>query len=107
MKGLKTGGRRKGTPNKVTADARNVFAQLLEANLDRAQELWNRVADENPLRALELLAKWGEFVIPKPVRVEATTVARPPLSVREMTDEELMEQILEIRSSNKEIAGEE
>lgn len=63
-------GRPKGTPNKATADARTVFAQFIEGNVPKAQELWERVAKDDPARALELLAKLGEFVLPKLARTE-------------------------------------
>jgi hypothetical protein len=69
-KGRKTGGRHKGIPNKATADARAAFSQFVDGNAPRAQELWERVAKEDPARALELLAKVAEFVLPKLARTE-------------------------------------
>lgn len=61
----KTGGRQRGTPNKATAEARNVFAAFVETNAPKAQELFERVAKDDPAKALELLAKLAEFTIPK------------------------------------------
>jgi hypothetical protein len=54
---LKTGGRQKGTPNRVTADVRQAFADLVRGNLDNVQRCLGRVAQESPARALELLGR--------------------------------------------------
>ena len=63
-------GRKPGVPNKTTADARALFAQFIESNAPKAQGLWERVAAEDPARALDILAKLGEFVLPKLARTE-------------------------------------
>lgn len=63
-------GRPKGSQNKATADARAAFSQFIDANAPKAQELWERVAKDDPARALELLAKLAEFVMPKLARTE-------------------------------------
>jgi Cdc6-like AAA superfamily ATPase len=65
-------GRPKGTPNKSTAAVREVFSQLVEANAEKAQALFDRVADKDPAKALELLARLSEFVVPKLARTETT-----------------------------------
>jgi len=38
MKGEKTGGRTKGTPNKATQEVRNLFEQLVRDNLSQLQK---------------------------------------------------------------------
>jgi len=58
-------GRPKGSPNRATSEARNVFAAFVEANAPKAQELFERVAKDDPAKALDLLAKLSEFCIPK------------------------------------------
>lgn len=63
--GYKSGGRSKGTPNKITNDMRRVFQDLIENNIDQLQELFDRTAKENPAKALELYLRLSEFVIPK------------------------------------------
>ncbi len=68
--GRKTGGRKKGTPNKATATVRDVFSQFVEANAAKAQSLFERVAAEDPAKALELLARLAEYVLPKLARTE-------------------------------------
>ena len=63
--GIKYGGRQKGTPNKATKALREAYSDLLENNISRVQELFDKVADKNPQKALELLLKLSEFALPK------------------------------------------
>jgi hypothetical protein len=68
--GIKYGGRQKGTPNKATATLREAFTELLEDNMGKVQELFDKVAEKNPQKALELLLKLSEFALPKLRAVE-------------------------------------
>jgi hypothetical protein len=69
--GRKTGGgSRKGIPNRATKDVRAVFSAFVEHNSERAQELFDKVAEKDPGKALDLLARLSEFVIPKLARTE-------------------------------------
>jgi len=68
--GRKTGGRQKGTPNKITTITREFFGAFLERNSDKAQSLWDRVSDEDPAKALALLWDASERVVPKLGRTE-------------------------------------
>ena len=54
---FKYGGRQKGTANKATVRLREVFTELLEGTMDRLQELFDKVAEKNPQKALELMLK--------------------------------------------------
>jgi hypothetical protein len=63
--GIKYGGRQKGTPNKSTARLIEAFTELLEDNMGKVQELFDKVAEKNPQKALELLLKLSEFALPK------------------------------------------
>jgi hypothetical protein len=77
-KGERWGGRKKGTPNKVTGDARAAIAAFMDESAPEARKLWQQLAygdkeagiKADPARALELLPKLGEFVIPKLARTE-------------------------------------
>ena len=68
--GKKYGGRKKGTPNKVTKDIKNAFRQLIESNIDNLSEWLNNIAKENPEKAFDLILKLSEYVTPKLNRTE-------------------------------------
>lgn len=74
----KTGGRIKGTPNKVNREFRETVRKLLDDNADNVGTWITQVAEghgENkadPAKALDLLAKLAEFAAPKLGRVEHT-----------------------------------
>ena len=70
-RGKKTGGRKKGTPNKVTSEAKVVAIAFLnrrtEAELD---ELWEAAKAESASKALTTYMGALEFVLPKLGRTE-------------------------------------
>lgn len=76
----KTGGRKKGVPNRVNAEFRETVRQLLEDNSQNVGRWLALVAEgdgsENlkpdPGKALDLLAKLAEFAAPKLNRTEHT-----------------------------------
>jgi hypothetical protein len=77
-KGVKTGGRVAGTPNKATTEFRQTVTALLEKNAANV-DLWlQKVAEgegevkPDPGKALDLLAKLAEFAAPKLNRTEHT-----------------------------------
>jgi hypothetical protein len=63
-------GRPKGLPNKATAEVRAAIAKLMEETAPKMQEWLDRVADEDPARALEIVVKLAEYHIPKLGRTE-------------------------------------
>lgn len=63
-------GRRKGVPNKVTADMRSAFTLLAQRNVDRLQEWFDAAAAKDPARALDLFLRLAEFIAPKLARTE-------------------------------------
>ena len=65
-------GRPKGVPNRATKDIKQHYADLIAGNLDRIQGWLDRVAEENPQAAIDLLIKLSPFVIPKNVSQEIT-----------------------------------
>lgn len=68
--GQKFGGRKKGTPNKTTKEIRDAYKLLIEANLDNMTNWINEIAKENPEKAIDLLLKLSEYVVPKLNRTE-------------------------------------
>ena len=79
-KGIKTGGRATGTPNKATQEARQAIASFVEGNAHRLTEWLDKVADgdpegdikPNPAKAFELFQSVVEYHIPKLARQEHT-----------------------------------
>jgi len=63
-------GRPKGSANKATSTARNAISSFIEGKADEVQVLWERVAQRDPGKAVELYAKLAEFILPKLARTE-------------------------------------
>jgi len=58
MKRKKTGGRKKGTQNKVTKDLRQMITDLLEKNFERIESDFNKLGSEKRLIVLERYLKY-------------------------------------------------
>ena len=69
-KGIKTGGRTTGTPNKVSKDVREAYQALIESNLENMNSWLTEVSKENPAKALELMIRLSDFVLPKLKQIE-------------------------------------
>lgn len=84
-KGVKTGGRTKGTPNKVTQEFRETVRELLEENRENVSLWLAQVANgageskPDPAKALDLLSKLAEFGAPKLSRAEHTGEGGGPI----------------------------
>ena len=73
QKGNKLGrGRPKGSPNKATAEVREVFKRILDDLAPEAEQWIRQTAEEDPKGAADLLLKLAEFHVPKLARTEVT-----------------------------------
>lgn len=81
--GYKTGGRKKGTPNKATVEIRQAIAKFAEEGAPKLLQWLDEV--EDPARRIELWSRVVEYHIPKLQRVERT--------ISDSTDEELLEEV--------------
>lgn len=70
--GHKTGGRKKGTPNKSTAQVREAIALFAEANVGRLQEWLDVIAEDDPGKAVDVYIKLLEYHVPKLSRSDDT-----------------------------------
>lgn len=70
-KGAKFGGRKKGTPNKATADVRAFIALIAKRNISKVEQWLNQV--EDPAKRVGLFLDMLEYYIPKLARTEHTT----------------------------------
>ena len=69
--GIKTGGRRKGTPNKATAVSREALAVFVDGNVDRLQTWLDEIhATEGASAAFKAYVSLLEFHLPKMQRTE-------------------------------------
>ena len=68
-KGLKTGGRQKGTPNKLTKELRSLLKDIL---YDELVNIEDRLNDLETKERIELVIKLMPFVFPKVVSVSST-----------------------------------
>lgn len=70
--GVKTGGRRKGTPNKATVASREALAVFVDGNLDRLQTWLDEInATEGASAAFRAYVSLLEFHLPKMQRIES------------------------------------
>jgi hypothetical protein len=61
---------RKGVPNKSTVEIRDSFMIILEDNLPNITVWLEQIAEKNPEKALRLVIKIAEFVLPRLQRME-------------------------------------
>lgn len=66
----KYGGRKKGTPNRTTADVRAAIALIAQRNIMRFEQWLDRVAKDDPYKAADLLLRAIEYHVPKLARSE-------------------------------------
>ena len=89
-KRAKTGGRQKGTPNKVTASTRQWLSQLIDDN--RAQ-IKRDLKLLDPKERLHILEKFMSYTIPKQQAISAA------VNIDELTDGQLTEFINNIANN--------
>lgn len=78
-------GRPKGVPNKITGEFRDTVKRLLEDNADNVGAWLGSVAQGDPGKALNLLAKLAEYAAPKLARTEVTGLDGGPVQVKSIT----------------------
>jgi hypothetical protein len=94
---VKTGGRRAGTPNRITADVRAALRDLAEGNAGRVQDWLDRVADESPAEAIRLYLGLCRYVVPvlSAAAIADITPKSPREALSKMTTDELWAVIVE------------
>jgi len=68
--GIKTGGRKKGTPNKLTKEIRSTLKNVL---FDELEHLENNLSQLEPKERIELVIKLMPYVCPKIESIRHTT----------------------------------
>jgi hypothetical protein len=67
---------RKGIPNKTTIEIRQAFQMLISNELPNLSKWLNEVATKNPEKALDIIVKFSDFVIPKLSRTETDITSK-------------------------------
>lgn len=86
----KTGGRVKGTPNKVNAEAKEIIVQIVNNNAERAQHMLDMIVE--PKDWINAFIRLSEFVVPKKAAVQISEDSRTSdlkSELEEMTGKEI------------------
>jgi hypothetical protein len=87
MKGQKTGGRKKGTPNKTPAEVKEVLLGLFT---DNVKQLKKDVSELTARDRLQFFAKVLPYIVPREVeRLEVAEVVEQPLFA-DVADDEIL-----------------
>lgn len=73
-------GRRKGSKNKTTEEIREAFQALIESSLPDIQKWLQQVAKDNPEKALSIVERYSDFILPKLQRTELSGGGDKPLT---------------------------
>ncbi len=73
---IKTGGRTKGQPNKVTADIRGKIADFLDNNIDNMQKDFDAIIE--PEKRLLFMEKLFSYIAPKGQHIRIDTTEKKP-----------------------------
>ena len=68
-RGVKTGGRKAGTPNKINSEIKEAFQLLIESNLE---QLKYDIAEIEPMQRIQAIIQLSKFVVPNLKAVEQT-----------------------------------
>lgn len=80
----KTGGRQKGTPNKLTSSLRQKVASFVESKLDGLEAMWEDELDAK--ERLQLLKDLLKYVLPPPRETEDEPEADAKDPLRELIE---------------------
>ena len=65
-------GKKPGTQNRTTKAVREAYQKLTEDNLDNMSIWLSQIASEDPSKAMDLMLRLSEYIIPKLARQEIT-----------------------------------
>lgn len=80
----KTGGRKKGTPNKATQDVRKAIAMIAQNQVEKLQGWIERAARKDPAKGADLFLRMIEYHIPKLNRTEHVGGDGPPIQQQQL-----------------------
>jgi hypothetical protein len=65
-------GRKPGSQNRATKQIREAYQKLTEDNLDNMTIWLSQIASEDPAKAMDMMLRLSEYIIPKLARQEVT-----------------------------------
>jgi hypothetical protein len=65
----KSGGRKQGTPNRTTKEARALFVQIMNNEIPNIEDALKKIKAESPAKYIDALAKLFQYTIPKQLDV--------------------------------------
>lgn len=71
-KGHKKRGRPPGAPNKVQQSVKEAFELMVKENIPNFNIWIAQIAEKDPAKAMDIILKMSEFIIPKITRSEIT-----------------------------------
>ena len=74
MRGVKTGGRQKGSTNAITSEIRQYFQNIIENNLEQINK--DLKAIEDPAARIRLILEISKFVLPQLKSTEITAIEK-------------------------------
>lgn len=77
----KAGGRKEGTPNKVTQANREAFQLLVDRNFDKLESWINDVAADDPHKAFGMVMDLASFCVPRLKAIELSTAKDSGLTI--------------------------
>ena len=63
-------GRKKGVPNKTTAELKEIITRIVGNQLEHIENDLNKIRKEDPAEAMRLSQKFIEYVLPKQTKVD-------------------------------------
>ena len=66
-------GRPKGAKDKLTQEAKELFIQTLESQVEHIKDAFDEVRTESAKEYLELFAKYAQYFVPKKTHTELDT----------------------------------
>lgn len=79
MRAIKTGGRQKGTPNKITAEIRQKLSDIVSNEIKNIPEYLNQI--ESPEIKLKLIIQILPYLIPKQKEISTEIEAKEPIKI--------------------------
>jgi hypothetical protein len=68
--GQKTGGKKKGTPNKVTKEAREIFKDIMEGEISNVKDALDKIRAKSPFNYILCFSKLAPYFMPKQLDVK-------------------------------------